>query len=115
MEWQSMMWHDYLSLAVGVIGVAIIVIGVIVGLWEFSTCQYRALRGKNELPLDDIRYDMGRYLLLGLEFLIAADVIHTVIQPTLEQVAVLGAIVIIRTIITYFLNREMAHVGKYHK
>lgn len=110
-----MMWHDYLSLAVGVIGVAIIMIGVIVGLWEFATCQYRALRDKIDLPLDDIRYDMGRYLLLGLEFLIAADVIHTVIQPTLEQVAVLGAIVIIRTIITYFLNREMAHVGKYHK
>ncbi len=108
MDWQTMRWHDYMSLAIGLIGVAVVIWGVALGLWEFIRGQYLALRNKTPVPLDDIRYELGRYLLLGLEFFIAADVVHTIVQPTLEEVAVLAAIVIIRTIISYFLNREMA-------
>jgi len=44
---------------------------------------------------------------MGLEFLIIADMIRTVINPTLQELAVLGSIVVIRTIVSYFLDREM--------
>ncbi len=110
-----MRWHDYMSFIISLIGVIIIIIGVLRGLWEFLHCQYNSFRNNDRVPLDDIRYDLGRYLLLGLEFFIAADVVHTVIQPTLEEVAVLAAIVIIRTIISYFLTREMTHAGRYYR
>ncbi len=110
-----MRWHDYMSFIISFIGVVIIITGVIRGLWEFLHCQYDSFRTKVRVPLDDIRYDLGRYLLLGLEFFVAADVVHTVIQPTLEEVAVLAAIVIIRTIISYFLTREVTHAGRYHR
>jgi uncharacterized membrane protein len=44
---------------------------------------------------------------LGLEFLIAADIIRTIIRPTLEELAILGGIVVIRTVISYFLGKEI--------
>ena len=108
-----MRWHDYLSLVIGLVGVAIIVWGVVVGATEFFRAQAAYWRNKQPVPLEDIRYDLGRYILLGLEFFIAADIVHTIVQPTLEEVAVLAAIVIIRTIISYFLNLEIARVRQY--
>lgn len=107
-----MQWHDYLSLGVGAIGVVVILWGVVLGTFEFARAQYAALKKGQPVPLEKIRYDVGRYLLLGLEFFIAADIIHTIVQPSLEQVAVLAAIVVIRTVISFFLNREMERVGK---
>jgi uncharacterized membrane protein len=115
MDWTNMQWHDYVWFIISLVGVLIIIWGVVKGLREFVSCEYQSFRNKTAVPVDEIRYDVGRYLLLGLEFLIAADIVHTVIQPGLEEVAVLAAIVIIRTIISYFLNREMAQAVKHDK
>ena len=54
-----------------------------------------------------LRHHLGGYILLGLEFLIAADIIKTVMDPTLDQLAVLGGVVAIRTVLSYFLNKEI--------
>ncbi len=53
-----------------------------------------------------IREDFTHRLILGLDFLIGADVMRTILVPTLEEVGILGAIVAIRTTMSYFLNRE---------
>ena len=50
---------------------------------------------------------LGYYLLLGLEFLIAADIIDTLMKPSLQDLIVLGAIVLIRAVISYSLNGEL--------
>lgn len=47
------------------------------------------------------------YILLGLEVLISADIIDSILNPTLHDILRLAAIVIIRTVISYFLNKEM--------
>jgi uncharacterized membrane protein len=44
---------------------------------------------------------------LGLELMIAGDIIGTIIRPTLQEMAVLGSIVAVRTVISFFLNREI--------
>lgn len=54
-----------------------------------------------------IRNFLGSYVLLGLEILIAADIIETIIHPTFEDIVRLAAVVIIRTVISYFLNKEI--------
>ena len=59
-----------------------------------------------------IRTDLGYYLLLGMEFLVAADIIHTVLSPQLMDLAVLGAIVAIRIVLSYFLQKELDHVSE---
>jgi len=54
------------------------------------------------------RQDLGRGILLGLEFLVAGDIIRTVaVEPTLESVAVLGAVVLIRSFLSLALEVEL--------
>lgn len=51
---------------------------------------------------------LGRSILLGLEFLVAADIIATVaIKPSMESVTILGVIVLIRTFLSFSLNIEL--------
>jgi len=103
---------EYISIGIGIVGIFIVLWGVIVGLVEFIRAQLAHFgRQKKSLPLEKIRIDLGRYLLLGLEFLIAADIIRTIVKPSLEEVAVLVAIVAIRTVISYFLNKEIERLG----
>ena len=60
----------------------------------------------NELR-EKIRQDLGYYLLLGMEFLVAADIIHTILNPSLEELAILGSIVAIRVVLSFFLQKEL--------
>ena len=50
--------------------------------------------------------------MLALEFLIAADVVSSISKPTLMEMGLLGSIVVIRTVISFFLNRELELVRK---
>ena len=102
---------DYVTLAIASVAGVIIVYAVIVGIVELIKEEWISLKSKGaKAPsLDKIRYDIGLHLLLGLEFLIAADIVRSVTRPTLEELAVLGGIVAIRTVLSYFLGREIDH------
>jgi uncharacterized membrane protein len=94
--------------AVGIAGIAIIVWGVILMLSRLVRLEISRL---NKRPIyrdrEALRHLLGSYLLLGLEFLIAADIIRTITRPTLSDMALLGSIVVIRTVISYFLDRDV--------
>jgi uncharacterized membrane protein len=87
-------------------GVAIIAAGGAATLLLFL---YRSGRGEGLLKsAKEFRSNFGRAILLGLEFLIAADIINTVaVRPTLEGVAVLAGIVAIRTFLSFSLELEI--------
>ena len=91
------------------LGVLVIVFGVLGGLVRFIRSEIDAARGRT---VDDerrqLRHVLGYYLLLGLEFLIAADIIDTLMKPSTQDLIILGAIVAIRTVISYSLNAELA-------
>lgn len=57
-----------------------------------------------------MRATFGTYLLLGLEFLIASDILKTVLEPGLNELAILGGIVMLRTILSIFLNRKIREI-----
>src|SRR5437016_14560585 len=103
-----MEYLHHTSFGIGVLGVLVIVFGVVCGLVRFLRAEIRAARG-GEVDEDRkrLRQVLGFYLLLGLEFLIAADIIDTLMKPSVQDLAVLGAIVIIRSIISYSLNAEL--------
>ena len=88
------------------VGVAIIAAGAVGTLLVFF---YRFLRReKMTEAVACLRSDLGRAILLGLEFLVAADIINTVaIEPTLESVITLGGIVLIRTFLSFSLEVEI--------
>ena len=53
----------------------------------------------------------GTWLLLGLEFELAADIIGSVVSPTWQDIGELGAIAVIRTFLNYFLERDLSESG----
>lgn len=87
------------------LGVAVVSIGVLWGLFSFA----RGLITQTaDIAYKNFRIQIVRSLILGLEVLVAGDVIRTVaISPTLTSVAVLGAIVLIRCFLSWSLTLEI--------
>ena|SRR5436309_2251552 len=103
-----MEYLHHTSFAIGVLGVLVIVFGVACGLVRFVRAELKAARRADvEDDRKRLRHVLGYYLLLGLEFLIAADIIDTLMKPSVQDLIVLGAIVLIRTVISYSLNAEL--------
>jgi uncharacterized membrane protein len=61
---------------------------------------------KRPISYNIIRREFTSKIVFGLEFFIAADLLTTLVAPTREELILLGAVVIIRTILGYFLSRE---------
>lgn len=98
----------HISLVIGAVGALVIVLGVAASFFRFLRSESLATLGRNVGPeRSALRHLLGYHLLLGLEFLIAADIIDTLMKPRLEDLVVLGAIVLIRTIISFSLNAEL--------
>ncbi|KFA87178.1 DUF1622 domain-containing protein [Archangium violaceum] len=86
-------------------GVAVMVVGTLVSI-VLVLAHYR--RGGGEQAFRSFREKVGRAILLGLELLVAADIIRTVSEePTLRGVIVLGLIVLIRTFLSFTLAVEL--------
>jgi uncharacterized membrane protein len=102
MEWIETisLWIEYLAVA------------IIVGMVAYSTARYfislitkRDAQGANYL---EYKHTLGRALLLGLEILVAADVIRTVaLAPTWNNIAALGLLVVVRTFLSWSLVVEI--------
>ena len=91
---------------VEVAGAAIMVFGGLTALLAGIPRMLRA--GTRPTAYQAMRRELGRAILLGLEVLIVADIIRTiVVEPTVESVLVLGAIVIIRVLLSFSLEVEM--------
>jgi uncharacterized membrane protein len=105
---RALEYLHHASFGIGVLGVLVIVFGVACGLARFVRTEILAACGREiEEDRKRLRRVFGYYLLLGLEFLIAADIIDTLMKPSVQDLIVLGAIVLIRTIISYSLNAEL--------
>ncbi|NGX33962.1 MAG: hypothetical protein K1060chlam1_00306 [Candidatus Anoxychlamydiales bacterium] len=100
---------NILSFYVSIIGIVVIVWGVLIVVIEFLRSEYIFLRKNHKQNNDkkNVRCRLGSYILLGLEFMIAGDIMHTVLNPSKDSLIVLGSIVAIRTVISYFLNKEL--------
>ncbi len=95
---------DGIGRAVDSVGVLVIVAGGILATGRFIV-QRHAETSKSYRVY---RQDLGRAILLGLEFLIAGDIIRTVVvAPTLENIVILGLIVLIRTFLSMALQLEV--------
>ena len=88
------------------LGVTIIAAGALITLALFLVEVGR--RRNFEQAVARFRSQLGRSILLGLEFMVAADIIHTVlVELTLQSVAALAGIVIIRTLLSFSLETEI--------
>ena len=93
------------STIIGYIGIAIVLYGAVKNAQDF----YRSsVQKKNRLP--NIRLDMGKHLALGLEFLVAKDIIESIIRPTWDDLGKLAILIALRTFVTWFLSWELKDI-----
>ena len=98
-------WIEIVGSALDLVGVALMAVGRVIAFVRYATVPVAA--GGIDC-YQRLRQDIGRAILLGLEVLVAADIIRTVaVTPTLTSVAVLGAIVVIRTFLSMSLQLEV--------
>ena len=95
---------EFASLSIELIAVAIILVAIVYGL-----IRYGVGFARNEPnAYQDLKKQISRALLLGLEFLVAADIIRTVaLDPSLQSVLVLGLLVLVRTFLSWALIVEI--------
>lgn len=93
-----------LGLIIESVGVLVIVGGAVYSVWRYLSAR----QDSTSRSYDHLRVDLGRSILLGLEFFIAGDIIRTVsVEPSLENVSLLGLIVVIRTFLSMTLHMEV--------
>jgi uncharacterized membrane protein len=96
------------------IGAAVLLLGLFVS----AGLAVRSLRrsGSGARAFQILRQSFGGVILLGLEVLVAADLVRTVaVAPTMENVLVLGAIVLIRTILSFSIEVEIEGVAPWRR
>lgn len=95
---------DLLVRLVEAAGAVVIFIGAAIAAVGFVRA---ALRRHDNKEFARVRLGLGRYLTLGLEFQLASDVLSTAIAPTFAEIGKLAAIAAIRTLLNYFLAKEI--------
>jgi uncharacterized membrane protein len=94
---------SYIALAVEAIGVAVIAIGSLEAVWN----MFAVMRHDTSTARREVWLQYARWLIAGLTFQLAGDIIRTSIAPTWDDVGKLAAIALIRTFLTFFLDRDM--------
>src|SRR6516165_10861337 len=98
---------EWAALGIEILGAAVIVAGVLRVAITRGTVRF-LFQLDRPGAYESYKHQVGRSLLLGLEFLVAGDVVRTVaLEPTLTNVAVLGLLVLIRTFLGWSLSVEI--------
>jgi uncharacterized membrane protein len=87
----------------GIAGIMILFAALRAG---YRTLQLAKSKGLGPRTGDTVRFELGKTLSLALEFLVGADVLRTAVSPSWNELGKLAAIVGIRTVLNYFLERE---------
>ena len=104
---------EWLVTVIDLFAIAILLIGVMRFAVGFVRAELRVgdearrVRGVNRE-----RVELGRYILAGLEVLIVSDIVHTALSLAIIDLIFLGLRVAIRSLISFFLDRELAEVKK---
>jgi len=103
---QSKLWIELLGIGVEIAAAVVIGLAVVEAIVHALPLFLR--RDVSQRAKVDIRLALGRWLALGLEFALAADILRTAIAPTWREIGQLASIAVLRTALNFFLEREIA-------
>ena len=107
-------WLEQIAVGIDLVGIAIILYGFVLASWGLVRAEIaRFSNNHSRMHLQDVRIELGCYILAGIEFMIASDIIHTVLSRELMDLAFVSALVLIRTAISFFLSREVKELGEH--
>lgn len=109
-------WLGYLTGVIELLSIAVLLLGAGRFLFWMVRAELFSASGDERLERQNLaRLELGRYILAALELLIVADVIHTAISFDLDSILFLGALVLVRSVISFFLDREIAQLEQKRK
>jgi uncharacterized membrane protein len=97
---------------ISLIGIAIIFFGVLMAAFHFVRHAITKKLEHEGHNINKIRLNLGRVLILGLEFIVAADLIGSTTTPDYYEVGILAIIVLVRTVLSFSINRELMSLSK---
>ena len=102
---ESWMYHlaEWIKLGVEIIGIVVIAWGILYSFYAYGGQLFR----KDSKTYGSLRLSLARYLVVALEFQLAADILGTAIAPGWDEIGQLAAIAVIRTVLNYFLEKEI--------
>lgn len=101
-------WH--FALALEALSVLMIAMGAIAAVWQLLRALVR--REATHGFLRAAWLGLARWLLLGLEFMLAADIIRSLIAPSWDDIGQLASIALIRTFLNYFLEQDLERAAR---
>ena len=99
----------YIALAIQAVAILVIAVGSIeaaVNTLRLAFSRISAVESR------DVWMRYAHWLVAGLTFQLASDIVHSAIAPTWNEIGQLGAIAVIRTFLTYFLDRDIAEQAR---
>jgi uncharacterized membrane protein len=103
---------QWVAMSIEALGMIVVVVGIAAAGWYF----FNAVGAQTGSAYAEVRKRLGRAILLGLELLVAADILKTVaFEPTLQRALTLALIVLIRTFLSFSLEVEITGHLPWHK
>ena len=104
------LYIDILHLVTMCLGIAVITLGVVLSVMDLAKMLYT--KKNYDLLYRQARMTLCKHIVFGLEFMLAGDVVKTIIMPDYHSLALLGGLVVIRTILSYFVDVELRQLRK---
>jgi uncharacterized membrane protein len=101
---------EWVSSGIDLASIAIMLIGSLRFIAGFVGAELAGEAAERLRRIDRHRMELGRYILSALELLIVSDIIHTALSLQLADLLFLAALVLIRSMISFFLNREIREI-----
>jgi uncharacterized membrane protein len=101
---------EWVSSGIDLASIAIMLIGSLRFMAGFCRAELAGEAAERLRLIDRHRMELGRYILSALELLIVSDIIHTALSLQLADLLFLTALVLIRSLISFFLNREIREI-----
>jgi len=93
------------------IGVLIIISGVLWAAFQYAQYLLQGCVSQRAARINVIRLNFGRVIILGLEFIVAADLISTISTPDYYDLGLVAIVVLIRTLLSYSLSKEISDIA----
>jgi uncharacterized membrane protein len=103
-------WLEWVSSGIDIASIAITLVGSLRFIVGFVRAEAAGVAAERLERIDRHRMELGRYILSALELLIVSDIIHTALSLALADLLFLGLLVLIRSMISLFLNREIREI-----
>ena len=107
--------HEILEIiqrTISFLGILIILVGALIALYHYIRYIFSDKLPTRKNNINTIRLNLGQAIILGLEFIVAADLIGTTTTPDYYSVGILASIVLIRTLLSFTLNKEILSLSK---